>query len=95
MSTERFELDINKAISNEIKHKVTFVEATGVFHDDYAIYLDDPEHSLNEERFLILGVSSESNILMVCYCMRESDTIIRIISAREATKHEKNKYYNQ
>ncbi len=95
MSTERFEWDTNKAESNEKKHKVTFVEATSVFHDDFAIYFDDKAHSTDEERFIIMGQSIQSNILMVCHCMREADTVVRIISARKATKQEEDMYFNQ
>ncbi len=95
MSPEHFEWDINKAKANEKKHKVSFDEATSVFHDQFAIYLDDEAHSMDEERFLILGQSIRDNTLTVCYCMRQSDTIVRIISARKATKQERDMYFNQ
>lgn len=95
MEPEHFQWNINKAKSNEKKHNVTFEEATSVFHDQFAIYMDDIAHSHEEERFIILGQSMQDNILVVCHCMRESDTIIRIISARKATKHEQNIYLSQ
>lgn len=58
------------------------------FFDDEALIIDDPEHSLEEERFIILGLSKKANLLVVCHCYRKSDTIIRIISARKATVRE-------
>ncbi len=64
-----------------------------MFYDDNALLIDDPEHSENEERFIILGNSFSANLLVVCHCYRESETVIRIISARRATKTETGQYY--
>lgn len=84
----RFEWDENKNALNRIKHKISFEEAKTVFYDDRAIVIDDPEHSQEEERFIILGMSNRANLLIVCHCCRSSETVIRIISARKATKTE-------
>ena len=66
-----------------------------MFYDDAVILFDDPEHSIGEERFLIIGMIKTSKICIVSHCYRESDSIIRLISAREATKNEKKIYLNQ
>lgn len=63
-----------------------------MFEDEYAIIFDDPEHSKQEERMIILGVSKQSNLLIVCHCFRDNDNIIRIISARKATNNEERQY---
>ena len=83
--------DENKNETNKKKHKLSFVEAKSVFYDTEALVIDDPEH---EERFIILGTSEKSNLLVVCHCYRESETVIRIISARKATKTETKQYHN-
>lgn len=88
----RFEWDGNKNEINKKKHKISFEEASTVFYDDAALVIDDPEHSEDEDRFIILGLSKRANLLVVCHCYRESDTVIRIISARKATKTE-SQYY--
>ncbi len=93
MDSIRFEWDTNKNIINIKKHHVSFEEATGVFYDDHAILFDDPVHSMDEERFLIIGLSLSSKICIVSHCYRGNDDVIRIISARKATKTEKNVYY--
>ena len=87
-----FEWDEHKNAINKIKHKVSFEEAQTVFYDDRALVIDDPEHSIDEDRFIILGMSSRANLLIVCHCYRASDTVIRIISARKATKTEAGYY---
>lgn len=92
MDTIRFEWDENKNLINQRKHGVSFDEAKSVFYDEEALVIDDPEHSLEEERFIILGLSSKTNLLVVCHCYRESETVIRIISARKATKTESGFY---
>lgn len=94
MGTLRFEWDEHKNQINQHKHGVSFNEAKTVFYDDNALIIDDPEHSEQEDRFIILGHSSKPNLLVVCHCYRESDAIIRIISARKATKNE-SKYYGK
>lgn len=83
-----FEWDPAKAAANLKKHKVSFEEARSVFFDEFAMQYFDEEHSSNEERFLMLGMSSGAKLLIVCHCERESGEIIRIISARKATKRE-------
>lgn len=90
-----FEWDENKNAINQKKHKITFDEAASVFYDEEALIIDDPEHSEQEERFIILGTSKNANLLVVCHCYRSSETVIRIISARRATKIETNQYYQR
>ena len=87
-----FEWDENKNTINKRKHKISFEEAQTVFSDDEALVIDDPEHSEQEERFIILGMSAKANLLVVCHCYRQSETVIRIISARKATKNEAKHY---
>ena len=87
-----FEWDEDKNRINQKKHKVSFEEAKTVFYDERALVIDDPEHSQEEERFIILGMSARANLLIVCHCYRSSDSIIRIISARKATKTEPSFY---
>lgn len=93
MDMIRFEWDENKARTNQSKHGVSFEEAQTVFYDEQALVIDDPEHSEEEDRFIILGLSKKANLLVVCHCYRASDTVIRLISARKATKTEANYYY--
>ncbi len=88
-----FEWDENKNIINKKKHHITFEEAKTVFYDEEALVIDDPEHSQEEERFIIVGMSKSANLLVVCHCYRASETVIRIISARKATKTETKQYY--
>ena len=87
-----FDWDENKNRINLEKHGITFQEASTVFYDDRAILFDDPEHSVDEERFLLLGMSETAKVCIVCHCYRESDTVIRIISARQATRKEEQRY---
>ncbi|MCR5107234.1 MAG: BrnT family toxin [Lachnospiraceae bacterium] len=87
-----FDWDENKNQINQKKHGISFEEAKSVFWDELAILFDDPFHSDEEDRFLLLGTSEESNVCMVCHCYRDSDTVIRIISARKATKKEEERY---
>lgn len=93
MESLKFEWDENKNKINKAKHKISFEEAKTVFYDDCALVIDDPEHSELEERFVILGVSSKANLLVVCHCVRHGD-VIRIISARRAVKSEEKQYYD-
>lgn len=86
-----FEWDPNKAHLNEIKHGVTFEEAITVFYDDNALLIPDPEHSVGEARFLLLGRSKKTNLLVVVHCERDNN--LRIISARTATPREANQYW--
>jgi len=87
-----FDWDENKNRINLEKHGITFEEASTVFFDDRAILFDDPEHSIDEDRFLLLGMSETAKVCIVCHCYRESDTLIRIISARQATRKEEQRY---
>ncbi len=87
-----FDWDPEKDQGNIEKHGISFDEASSVFFDDKAILFDDPEHSEDEDRFLLLGMSEKANLCIVCHCYRESDTIIRIISARKASKKEEMRY---
>ena len=90
----RFEWDENKNEANKIKHGVSFQEAESVFDDKNAVYFDDKQHSIEEERFIVVGLDTIFRELTVCHCYRgENDEIIRIISARKATKNEKDIYY--
>jgi uncharacterized protein len=94
MAAIRFEWDRAKSGLNKRKHGISFEEAETVFSDDHALLLDDPEHSDEEERFILLGLSALLRTLVVCHCYREKDEIIRIISARKADRSERN-HYNQ
>lgn len=91
----QFEWDEFKNRINKAKHGVSFEEASTVFYDANAILFDDPEHSIKEERFLILGVSRKPHICIVSHCYRDKDETIRIISARKATKREREIYNSQ
>ena len=89
----QFVWDKNKGKINQKKHQVSFKEAQTVFLDDIAQISYDPDHSKSEDRFLLLGMSMRLRTLVVCHCYRENDEIIRIISARKATKKEEKQYY--
>lgn len=84
----QFEWDPHKAATNLKKHQVSFEEAKSVFYDEFAVQFFDKDHSSAEYRFLMLGLSSEARLLLVCHCEREQGGVIRIISARKATKRE-------
>ena len=88
----RFEWDRAKAARNKRKHGVSFEEAQTVFYDENAIEFFDPDHSEREDRFIMLGVSFTLRLLVVCHCVREAQSVIRIISARRATRHEAKQY---
>ena len=83
-----FEWDTSKAAANLKKHQVSFEDAQSVFYDEFAVQFFDEEHSSEEERFLMLGMSSLVKLLIVCHCEREQGAVIRIISARKASKRE-------
>jgi len=87
-----FGWDEQKARGNRRKHGVSFEEAATVFFDERALLRGDPDHSPAEERFILLGLSSALRILVVCHCYRESEEMIRIISARKATRNERVEY---
>ncbi|MBS7301134.1 MAG: BrnT family toxin [Eubacteriales bacterium] len=88
----QFEWDENKNTINKKKHGISFEEAETAFYDDEAVVIPDPEHSQDEERFILLGFSAMARLLMVCHCIRGEDDIIRIISARKATRIETEQY---
>jgi uncharacterized DUF497 family protein len=88
-----FEWDSAKAKANVRKHGVSFEEALSIFYDEFAVQFFDDDHSSGEERFLLLGMSTGARLLLVCHCEREAGNIIRIISARKATKRE-SAFYN-
>ncbi len=83
-----FEWDEKKNKANINKHGVSFEEAQTVFFDEKAILFDDPQHSDKEDRFILLGLSTSANVCIVCHCYRASGSVIRLISARRATKKE-------
>ncbi|MBI4913956.1 MAG: BrnT family toxin [Acidobacteria bacterium] len=84
----RFEWDPPKAAANVRKHGVSFEEAQSVFFDDFALQFFDEDHSGDEERFLLLGMSDAARLLLVCHCERRGGDLIRILSARRATRRE-------
>ena len=85
----RFEWDRAKSEANQKKHGVSFEEAQTVFFEDSAVIFDDPDHSREEQRFLLLGASDARRILVVAHCYREEEELVRIISAREETRRER------
>ncbi len=87
-----FEWDEAKNRVNVNKHGISFSEAVTVFTDENAILISDEEHSGQEDRFILIGLSRRPRLLVVCHCYRGSDSIIRIISARKANKRESEQY---
>jgi uncharacterized DUF497 family protein len=92
MAPIRFEWDPGKAAANSRKHGISFAEAETAFSDDYATITDDPDHSGEEDRFLLLGMSARLRVLVVVHCVREAGSVIRLISARKATRTERAQY---
>ena len=92
MSNIKFEWDARTATANEKKHGISFDEARTVFFDENAKLIDDPDHSNDEDRFVLLGLSSSLKVVLVCHCYREQGNVIRIISARKASPHESKQY---
>jgi len=92
MSELRFEWDPAKAASNLAKHGVSFEDAQGVFYDERGLLLDDPDHSTVEERFILLGLSAPAGVLVVVHCYRRQRDVIRLISARRASRRERERY---
>jgi uncharacterized DUF497 family protein len=88
MNGIQFKWDENKNRKNKREHGVSFEEAQTVFLDENAIRFFDPDHSEEEDRFIMLGVSFKLRVLVVCHCYRENDEVIRLISARKADKDE-------
>ena len=93
MKELRFEWDDRKGKANIRKHGVSFSEARTVFYDENAIQFFDPDHSEDEDRFILLGISFKLRTLVVCHCFRESENVVRIISARKADRNEKHEYW--
>ena len=90
--TIKFDWNAAKAVTNIKKHGVSFEEAKSVFFDDFAVQFFDQENSEAEDRFLMLGMSNETRLLIVCHCERDDGNTIRVISARKATKNESKHY---
>lgn len=91
MQSLQFEWEPRKA-ANLRKHRVSFAEAKTVFLDEEALLIPDADHSSDEERFMILGISARLRILVVCHCYRQTEDVIRIISARKANRTERAQY---
>lgn len=87
-----FEWDEAKNKANIKKHGISFEEAESVFYDEYALFKADPDHSENEDRFLLLGLSAKLRLLLVCHCFEVDDGLIRVISCRKASRKEKPLY---
>ena len=92
MSNLSFEWDERKSVANAKKHGVSFEEAKSVFVDERGKLIDDPDHSGDEDRFVLLGLSGALRLLLVCHCYRGDGNVIRIISARKASAHESRSY---
>ena len=88
-----FEWDERKNRENKRKHGVSFEEAQTVFLDENAIRYYDPDHSRDEDRFIMLGMSFRLRVLLVCHCYRSDEKVIRIVSARKANKKEADAYW--
>ena len=84
-----------KAKANLAKHGVSFAEASTAFHDEAAALFLDPDHSHDEDRFILLGMSTRLRIIVVCHCFRQSETVVRIISARRANRSEEADYWRR
>lgn len=92
MNGLQFEWDKSKEKANIVKHGVSFDEAKTVFYDENAWLIADPDHSEEEDRFILIGLSSSLRLLVVCHCYRVDEKVIRIISARKATRPESKAY---
>lgn len=95
MAGVRFEWDARKNRTNVARHGVSFEEASSAFLDEHGILIDDPDHSSNEDRFVLLGLSATIRVLVVCHCYREEGEVIRIISARKADRREHDDYFGR
>ena len=87
-----FEWDEAKNLANIQKHGISFIEAKSVFADDNALLIADPDHSEDEDRFLLLGLGGKLRLLLVCHCFEVDERLIRIISCRKASRKEMTKY---
>lgn len=90
----KFAWDERKNRSNQRKHGVAFEEAQTAFFDENAKIYSDPDHSEDEDRFILLGMSFRLRALIVCHCFREEERVIRIISARKADRNEQKAYWS-
>ena len=90
----RFIWDVRKNQTNRRKHGVSFEEAQTTFYDERAKLYFDPDHAEEEDRFILLGFSFRLRVLVVCHCFREAETVVRIISARKANRHEQADYWS-
>lgn len=95
MDILKFEWDPNKNEINKKKHGLSFDVAKEVFYDECAILFNDPDHSIDEDRFLIIGSLRTEQICIVSHCYRDNESVIRIISARKATKAERQVYFDE
>ena len=95
MDELRFEWDKKKERINIKKHGISFEEASSAFYDEKAIQFFDPDHSEDEDRFILLGISFKLRILVVCRCFRESETVVRLVSARKADRDEQQEYWRR
>lgn len=91
----RFEWDATKEKANLRKHGISFEEAQTVFFDEHAVEFFDPDHSEDEDRFILLGLSFKLRLVVVCHCFRESETVVRLFSARPADKSEEREYWRR
>jgi len=95
MKELRFEWDAKKSNLNQRKHGISFLEAQTAFADENGLLLDDPDHSIEETRYILLGMSSKLRLLVVSHTYRREDIIVRIISARKATRTEQRQYWSR
>ncbi|MCI0606597.1 BrnT family toxin [bacterium] len=95
MADVRFEWDPKKAAANLKKHRISFEEATTVFFDENALFINDPDHSVDEQRFILMGFSNRLRMLVVSHSYSANDQVIRIISARKATRKEQRQYHKR
>ncbi len=95
MAGVHFEWDDRKQEANLEKHGISFEEARTAFYDESALVFFDPDHSEDEDRFILLGLSFKPRVLVVCHCFRESESSIRLLSARKADKGEEQEYWRQ
>lgn len=95
MGDLRFEWDERKNAANRRKHGVSFDEASSIFADGQALFMADLDHSNTEDRFVLLGMSQRFRLLVVSHTYRESDDVVRIISARKANNAERRQYFDR
>ena len=91
----RFEWDDRKNAQNRRKHGIGFEEAQTVFFDERALLIADPDHSKQDERFILLWLSNALRTLVVCHCYGQEGDVIRLISARRADRQERENYENR